>query len=101
MNINEFFNTNSDGFVTGYGLITGTNKILSELGDTKILPTPMGYTYLKNGYVTGTKNVKFCTIDEAVAWSIKYVTKRGFQIVTESPVNEIQNTLDEFNTVSE
>jgi hypothetical protein len=69
--------------VTGYGLIKGTNKILADLGVDKTLPTPMGYTYLKKGYVTGEKDVKACSRDEAASWASKYVAKLLGKVVAQ------------------
>lgn len=84
-NIQNIQNYISTPTVTGYGLIKVLNNVLADLDETiKPLPTPMGYTYLKKGYVTGTKNVKSCTRDEAAAWIEKYLTKRfASQIVAE------------------
>jgi len=72
---------------TGYGLIKQTNLVLADLGIDKVLPGPMGYTYLKKGYVTGSKDVKSCSGTEAASWASKYVAKLVAK-VTESVQNE-------------
>lgn len=63
--------------VNGYRLMKIVSKILKDLDpEAKELPGPMGYTYLKKGYVTGTKDVKSCTKAQAIEWTEKYLGKR-------------------------
>lgn len=78
--------------VTGYGLIKALNKVLKDLDPSiKELPTPMGYTYLKKGYVVeGVKEIKSCTKDQAVAWIEKYLTKRFASQIQEAVTVEPQ-----------
>jgi hypothetical protein len=66
--------------VTGYGVIKGTNEALNALGlstpSGKPLPGPMGYTYLRKGYIVpGVKGIKSCTGDQAAEWASKYIAK--------------------------
>jgi hypothetical protein len=67
--------------VTPYGLIT----LMNEYGqdkygqDYKVLPTQMGYTYLKKGYIDGIKRTSTSGVkinpDNATAWVNKYFQK--------------------------
>jgi hypothetical protein len=93
INIRDFFGDT----VTGYGLIKGTNKALASLGVEKVLPGPMGYTYLKKGYVVeGVKDIKSCTGDQAAEWASKYIAKLVLKAQS-VPVNEMQEALDALN----
>lgn len=76
--------------VSGYGLIKATNEVLKEMGIEKVLPGPMGYTYIKKGYVDGVKGAdrKSCSKESAVEWIEKYVSKLVAKSVQVETVTE-------------
>jgi hypothetical protein len=91
INIRSFFGDE----VTGYGLIKGTNKALAALGIEKVLPGPMGYTYLKKGYVVkGVKDIKSCTGDQAAEWASAYVAKLAAKATVTVEETEMTEAMD-------
>jgi hypothetical protein len=71
--------------MSGYGLIKAVNKILADLGIDKELPGPMGYTYLKKGYIKPlADNNKRCTKAAAIEWTEKYLAKLVAKTNTET-----------------
>jgi hypothetical protein len=60
---------------TPYKVAKVVNKVLEDLGVDKVLPPQMFYTYAKKGYLTGVKEAKVITRDEAIGWTEKYVVK--------------------------
>jgi hypothetical protein len=90
LNIADYFTAET---YTGYGLIKATNAVLHDLGFDKVLPGPMGYTYLKKGYVTGVKDVKACTGQQGAEWASKYIAKLVAKATPEGDVsNEVEMT---------
>jgi hypothetical protein len=83
---------------SAYGFIKGVNKILSDLGSEKELPTPMGYTYAKKGYVaTVDDERKIISRAGALEWTVKYLKKNGYEIteITESDsAEDLQEILE-------
>ena len=80
--------------ITAYQLIKGLNKILSDLGVEKVLPTQMGYTYTKKGMVDGIKGTHNVTQEAANTWYQKYLTKNGYITEVQEEVDPNQLTLD-------
>ena len=77
--LNIEFDTDAEGTLTPYALIKGVNKYLESVGVTKSLPTQMGYTYVTKGMVDGTKGTHKVTLEAALTWGTKYITKNHVQ----------------------
>ena len=98
MQITEYFEGVET--VNGYRLMKIVSKILADLDpEAKELPGPMGYTYLKKGYVNGVKDVKSCTRDEAIKWTEAYLAKRYAvkteEVPSEDPIAEANEIMEE------
>jgi hypothetical protein len=64
-----------DELITPYAAMRLVNRALAELGVDKELPGPMLYTYVKKGYIGGTKGAKRCTRQAVATWFEKYVVR--------------------------
>mgnify|MGYP000855389071 CR=1 FL=1 len=59
--------------LTPYQVIKKVNEVLKSAGQ-KELPFPMGYNYVKKGYIPSTDGL--VSYEDAAEWATKYLTKK-------------------------